>query len=92
MEKTEIYQDQKTANLQAYEQLKHEIPHRYSGQYVVIGKGKVLLSAPTYQKAWEQVKLIAPDALHFLIFPADKGPFLETVKVRSHGRIHLACG
>lgn len=90
MVEIETYQEQKTANLQAYEQLKHEIPHRYSGQYVVIGKGKILLSAPTYQEAWEHLKHIAPDALHFLIFPADKSPFLETVKVRSHGRIHLA--
>lgn len=91
MVEIETYQDQKTANLQAYDQLKQEIPRRYSGKYVAIGKGKILLSAPTYQEAWEQLKRVAPDALHFLIFPADKGPLLETVKVRSHGKIYLAC-
>ena len=91
MVEIETYQEQKTDNLRAYDQLKQEIPRRYSGQYVVIGRGKILLSAPTYKEAWEQLKNNAPDALHFMIFPADKSPFLETVKVRNHGKIRLAC-
>lgn len=90
MTEAETYQEKKAANLKAYEQLKHDIPHRYSGQYVVIGKGRILLSAPTYEDAWKQLKQTAPDLPHFLIFPADKGPFLETVKVRSHGKVYLS--
>ena len=91
MASEEIYQTQKVANLQAYEQVKHQIRRLYSGQYVVIAQGKILLSAPTYQEAWEHTKHIAPDARHFLIFPANRAPLLETVKVRNHGKIYLGC-
>lgn len=77
-----IYEKQKNDNIKAYERLKNEISHQYPGNYVAICKGQVLLTAPTYQEAWGKLKEVAPDAQHFLIFPADKKPFLETVKVR----------
>ena len=84
------FEQQKSENLVAYEQLRHEIPKRFAGQYVVIGQGKLLLSAPTYQDAWKKLKETAPDALHFLIFPAEKQPLQTPVKVLRRICVYLA--
>jgi len=81
MEKREIYLKQKEENFAFYEGKKREIGEKYKGQYVAIAKGKLLACTGTYQEAWEKVKNSAPEALHFLIFPAEKGPFKGIIKV-----------
>ncbi|MBM3240361.1 hypothetical protein FJZ31_29105 [Candidatus Poribacteria bacterium] len=81
MEKREIYLKQKEKNLAFYERDKNEIIGKYKGQYVAIAHGKLLACTGTYQEALEKVKNSAPEALHFLIFPAEKGPFRGIIKV-----------
>lgn len=81
MEKREIYFKQREANFALYERNKREIVEKYRGQYVAIAQGKLLACTGTYQEALEKVKNSAPEALHFLIFPAEKGPFKGIIKV-----------
>ena len=81
MEKREIYLKQKEENFAFCERNKREIREKYKGQYVAIAQGKLFACTETYQEAWEKVKNSAPEALHFLIFHAAKGPFKGTIKV-----------
>jgi len=81
MEKRELYIKQKEENFAAYERNKREIEVKYKGQYVAIAQGKLLVCTGTYQEALEKIKSSTSEVLHFLIFPAEKGPFKGIIKV-----------
>ncbi len=66
-------------NAKAYEQQKDEIK-RYNGQYVAIAKGEFLLVAATYDEAKAELKKLAPDAKHSLIFRAGEEPALKAIR------------
>jgi Family of unknown function (DUF5678) len=64
-------------NREAFASLRDEIRGRYTGQYVVLGDGKLLASAPTYDEAVTKLRQLPLPPDCYFIFEADEEPDFE---------------
>ena len=64
---------------QTYQQLREHIRQDYAGQYVALGRGKLLCAAATFDSARAQVEGLDHAPEYYLIFPADGEPNFDLV-------------
>ena len=73
------YELEKSKNMRAYHELKHEILAKYHGQYIAIADGQLVVASPSFEEADLSVK----DYSHRLVFPAGEEPEIGPLRVRS---------
>jgi hypothetical protein len=64
-------------NRDAFASLRAEIRLRYAGNYVVLGDGKLLASAPTYEEALAALRQLPSAPECYYVFEADDEPIFE---------------
>lgn len=64
-------------NQRAFEALREEIRVQYAGKYVVLGDGKLLASAPTYDEALARLQQLPSTPECYFIFEADDEPIFD---------------
>ena len=70
--------DRQTAiNQKAWERLRDLVHRDYTGQYVALGEGKILATAPGYDEVMAAVRRLQPVPEYLLVFPADDEPAFE---------------
>lgn len=71
------FERETAVNRQAWERLRDRVHRDYAGQYVALGKGKILATAPGYDEVMAAVHRLEPVPEYFLVFPADEEPAFE---------------
>ena len=66
-------------NRNAFDSLRAEIRLQYAGKYVVLGDGKLLASAPTYDEALAKLQQMPSAPRCYFIFEAGDEPIFDVV-------------
>lgn len=64
-------------NRSAFESMREEIRRQHTGQYVVLGNGKLLTSAPSYDEAFAKLQQLPSPPECYFIFEADDEPVFD---------------
>ncbi|GEM_PF-6921451 len=72
------FEEERTRDFAAYEQLKAELTEKYQGLYVAIADGRLINVAPTFDEAAEAARQYR----HHLVFQAGSEPLKDPVYIR----------
>ncbi len=78
MDQIQFEQEQST-HRKAWETLREQVRRDYSGQYVGFAHGRVIATAPTYQRVRETIKALQPPPDYYLIFQAGDEPLFDVI-------------
>lgn len=75
----DTFQREAEINEAFYKAMKDRLRDQYGSQYVGIAQGRFVAADPDFDKVIAIIRQLKPTPEHFMVYPADQEPLLETV-------------